>query len=793
MPPRSKYSFGEYRKNANKVFTNRESFISLFYDARSSLRKGKHSLLNFYGVGGEGKSALCRKLIEITRDDNPKTSALGLVDFSVESHRRSDRALLELRKSIRSNSNGKIKFPAFEIAILQYWEKEYPELNLRDALKDIFDKSEDTIAAFADNLKDWTDYAKDLPAGIGLVVKLTNYVRHKAKEKYLKIAKESLRDIEQLTNHELLQKLPYIFASDILAYLEQNNSLDVVLCLDTYEALWEHSQVKTGIGSSEKDNWVKDLVRELPGALFVIFGREKLTWDLDFPDEWAGYLDNQYLLTGLKDEDAEKYLRLIPILDTSVRAEIIEGAKGKPGNQLSSEKIGAHPFYLELAADLHLGLLDEGKLAEAKDIGKTPREVLDRFLKYRSKEEIETLRVLSVAYGFDQNLFNSLVTHYQTGYPLTAFSDFIKYSFIQHGQDGRYYLHALMREHLLETLDSSILASSDSYKSVALDSFKLESIRDNLFKYYNDLLPSTAKEVSTEHEFALQQAFRYLNWDDPENAYNWYDKQIEVFYEAAKYDLLIPIAFEILSYLETNLAQQKFLIAMMLDQLGRLYQSLGNYHKAEPLYKEALKIRKEIVRVLEFSERSHAHLAAGFNNLALVCEKLNRDKEALPLYEEALAIYQEHLPNYHEGIANIMNNIAQIFFKSERYDLAKPYYLESIALYEKSLPPDHPAIANSLNNLALLYKRQQWYSKAERMFKRSLAIREKCRHSEHPDIANSLHNLASLYFTQGWIDEAEPLLLKAISIREKTLPADHPELIESLECLKLINSLKDKI
>ncbi|MDF0377114.1 tetratricopeptide repeat protein [Methylophilus sp. YYY-1] len=784
MPPRSRYSFGEYRKNANKIFTNRESFLGYFDQFRNKLETGKHCLLTFYGVGGEGKSALCRKLIETLRDENPKTTALGIVDFSVETHRRADRALLELRKSLRKYSNGRIKFPAFEIAILHYWEKEYPELNLRDSLKDVFDDNEDTIASFADNLKDWTDYAEDLPAGIGLSVKFANYIRHKAKEAYFKRANESLSNLEQLENHQLLQKLPYIFASDILAHLELENSLDVVLFLDTYEALWEHNEVKTGIGALEKDNWIKDLVRELPGALFVIFGRERLTWDIDFPDEWAGYLENQYQLYGLKDEDADKYLQLIPIHVASIRAAIIQGAKGESREELSPEKNGAHPFYLELATDLYLSLLDEGKLAEAEDIGKTPRDVLERFLKYRSKEEIETLRVLSIAYSFDQSLFESLVNHFNTCFPLTAFSDFITYSFIYHGQDGRYYIHGLMREHLSLTLDQPTFLK----------------IKDFLFKYYNALLPASVKDVSVEHEFQLQQAFRHLNWEQPEHIIDWYNDHYLLFYEAAKYELLMPMALKMLQFSEQSFPTFTPLIAIHLDNLGRLYQELGRYNEAEPLYKRALDLRKKNVGAdgvpVDFAL---SHLASGFNNLALLYEKLNRDEDALSMYKSALEIHKKNLSRkYDINLAGILNNIAEIYKKINQYEFAENYYLESLALYNEILAADHSDIrdtlniANTINNLASLYKRQGRFSESEILFENSLNILEKNLPSDHPYIARVLHNLSGLYASQNKPLKAKPLLEKALSMRIKNLPSGHPDLVESIECLKILNAMLNK-
>ncbi len=772
MPPKSKYSLGEYRRNANKVFTNRENLIDFFDASRKSLQKEKHSLLTFYGVGGEGKSALCRKLINILKEESPQISAAGLIDFSVESHRRADRALLELRKSLRSSSNGKIKFPAFEIAITLYWQQEYPELNLRHSLKDIFDENEDILSSLADNFKDWTQYAEELPAGMGLGVKFLNYLRKIAKEEYFKRAKESLYGLEHLSNHALLKKLPYIFASDILAYIEQENSLNVVLFIDTYEALWEHSATKVGIGSSAADSWVRDLACELPGALFVILGREKLTWDNDFPDEWTDCLDNQYQLHGLKDKDADNYLRLIPIFEPSIRIAIIQAAKGKTTDQLTDDKQGAHPFYLELATDLYLTLLDEGKLAEANDIATTPRELLDRFVRYRSHEEIETLKVLSVAHSFDKHLFESLVVRFQTGYPMTAFSDFINHSFIQCGQDRRYYIHALMRDHLLVTLNPIIFGE----------------IRDYLFSYYNALLPKVVKEIDAESEFLLQQAFRYINWDSPEHFMLWHGDHFPLYYEAAKYALLVPMASKILDYAERNLSNIPPLMAILLDQLARLYLELGQYKESEPLYERALELRKKTFELDKGSEFSLTHLSAAYNNLAYLYYKQNRDDEAIPMYMEAIVINKKCPTPQYEAIAKNLNNLAEILTKYHNYEIAESYYLESLDLLKKCITENHPDFANILNNLAMLYKKQEKYEKAEILYKQSLTILVHHLPIDHLDIARVKFNLSAVYANQKKFYEAKSMLLEALEVRQNNLPADHPDLVDILKSLEILDS-----
>jgi len=58
MPLRSNYS----RRQVNRVFTNRERRIAHFHTKVRAIQRNEHYILTCYGVGGQGKSALCKKL-----------------------------------------------------------------------------------------------------------------------------------------------------------------------------------------------------------------------------------------------------------------------------------------------------------------------------------------------------------------------------------------------------------------------------------------------------------------------------------------------------------------------------------------------------------------------------------------------------------------------------------------------------------------------------------------------------------------------------------------------------------
>ena len=89
-----------------------------------------------------------------------------------------------------------------------------------------------------------------------------------------------------------------------------------------------------------------------------------------------------------------------------------------------------------------------------------------------------------------------------------------------------------------------------------------------------------------------------------------------------------------------------------LNNLAFLYDMQGLFPKAEPFYREALTIRKEVLGV------KHPDYAISLNNLAALYESQGLFAKAEPLYMEALAIYKEVLGVKHPDYAASLNNLA---------------------------------------------------------------------------------------------------------------------------------------
>ena len=100
--------------------------------------------------------------------------------------------------------------------------------------------------------------------------------------------------------------------------------------------------------------------------------------------------------------------------------------------------------------------------------------------------------------------------------------------------------------------------------------------------------------------------------------------------------------------------------------------------------------------------------------------------KAEPLYRRALAIHEKALGPEHPATATSLNNLAVLYRGDGRLRQGRAALCGAhLAIREKALGPEHPETANSLNNLAVLYKAMGDYAKAEPLYQRALAIREK--------------------------------------------------------------------
>ena len=214
----------------------------------------------------------------------------------------------------------------------------------------------------------------------------------------------------------------------------------------------------------------------------------------------------------------------------------------------------------------------------------------------------------------------------------------------------------------------------------------------------------------------------------------------------------------------------------LLDFQAGLYQNLGRYEKAEPLYRQAIDINKNMLG------EKHPRYASYLNNLANLHSKMGRYEEAELLYRQAIEIIDKEHPDFATGL----NNLANLYCDIGRYEEAEPLCRQAIEIDKKIVGEEHPKYAASLNTLALLLESMGRYKEAEPLYRKMIDIDKKTVGEEHPDYAIHLNNLALLLERMKRYEEAELLYRQAIKIGQKTVGVGHPDYATRLNNLALL-------
>ncbi len=224
-------------------------------------------------------------------------------------------------------------------------------------------------------------------------------------------------------------------------------------------------------------------------------------------------------------------------------------------------------------------------------------------------------------------------------------------------------------------------------------------------------------------------------------------------------------------------AEQPLVQAQLLDTLGTVYASFGQYDQAKPPLRRALDMRRRLLG------DEHVDVAASLNNVAIVLHAKGEFAAAEPLYREALVQRRKLLGHEHTDVATSLNNLAALLYAMGDYAAAEPMYRQALGLRRRLLGNEHPDVAESLNNLAELLHDKGDYNAAEPLYREALRLNRRLLGDEHRHVADALNNLAGLLCAKGEYVAAEPLFREALALSRKLLGNEHPDVAQSLNNL----------
>jgi serine/threonine-protein kinase len=161
------------------------------------------------------------------------------------------------------------------------------------------------------------------------------------------------------------------------------------------------------------------------------------------------------------------------------------------------------------------------------------------------------------------------------------------------------------------------------------------------------------------------------------------------------------------------LGERHPLVAMNLNDLGRLLYDAGALDRAEALYDEALNAYPA----------NHPWRSATVFNLGRVYETRGDYRSAERMYRQALAEQRVQYGEDHERVGVDLNQLGIVLYLQKRPAEAESHLRQAIAVFRKSLPPDHYRIAEALVPLGVLLMGGERSPEAEQVLREALEIR----------------------------------------------------------------------
>jgi CHAT domain-containing protein/lipopolysaccharide biosynthesis regulator YciM len=206
--------------------------------------------------------------------------------------------------------------------------------------------------------------------------------------------------------------------------------------------------------------------------------------------------------------------------------------------------------------------------------------------------------------------------------------------------------------------------------------------------------------------------------------------------------------------------------ASVMNELARLYTSMGAYDRALPLILRAEQIFEKALG------SEHPYTISILGNLAVLYQSMGAFEKALAITKRVLAITEKNDGTEHFKTGIELNNLAAIYDRMGNYKLALLYMQRALAVAEKAQGYEHPSTIRKLGNLAVLYQSAGDYDSALPINQRALAMAVKVHGLEHPSTGLQLQNLAWIYFNMKRLDLARPLLKQALGIALGRLDSD---------------------
>ena len=305
-------------------------------------------------------------------------------------------------------------------------------------------------------------------------------------------------------------------------------------------------------------------------------------------------------------------------------------------------------------------------------------------------------------------------------------------------------------EYLLETEKDQRLPLSQilSWKGLILSRLKRHKEALKVLSFIAKLREELYEKEKTHSSIAdtySDIAIENLYLNDKKNAINFFEKAL--FMRKIVYRTFHPE------------------IAASLNNLGSLYDDLGEYNKALNFYEDSL-------RILQRLDPSDPEIARIYNNIAGIYHMKKDPISSAEFYEKSLDNFSKNHPYMAKSMLGLGNNAFDKGFIEESYE----YYMNGLMILNRIDFEEVLDLARLKIGLGNCYRKMRKYELGLESYKKALVLLENLEEFKEREIADLYSNMGFCYGELGVLDKSKEMFEKCLEIRKKVLQGGHVEI-----------------
>ena len=215
--------------------------------------------------------------------------------------------------------------------------------------------------------------------------------------------------------------------------------------------------------------------------------------------------------------------------------------------------------------------------------------------------------------------------------------------------------------------------------------------------------------------------------------------------------------------------EQNIKYANTLNNLGTIYDRLGNFSKSAESYEKA----EQIVKAVE-SETS-VTMSDVYINKGNLYNRQGQNELALTYYNKALEIKEKNNAE-DKKLASIYNNVGTVYQNVEDYRLAQYFFKKSLDITKKHIGENSQEAAESYNNLGNVMLKTGKKREAISNYLKASQIYNSIPDVNQVLIGNTNNNIATVYQQENQLDSALMYYQQSADLYKKVFGNKHPYL-----------------